>query len=63
MIPFRRQDGTVLELQPEARIRCGWQTVPAIDLKVGQSGHYQPIGGGEMVHVFRLDVPPTEGRP
>lgn len=57
-IPFRRQDGTVLELHPDAQLRCGWTLVPARELAVGASGLYDPMGGGEPIHVFRLAIPP-----
>lgn len=56
MIPFRTQSGMVIELAPEARIRTGWDTTTALAMLPGESGIYDPIGGGPPLHVFRLEI-------
>ena len=63
MIPFRTQHGIVIELAPDASIRTGWDRTTARAMLPGESGIYEPIGGGAPLHVFRLDKPPTRGQP
>jgi len=57
MIPFRTQHNIVIELAPEASIRTGWDRTTARAMLPGESGIYEPMGGGEALHVFRLEYP------
>jgi hypothetical protein len=57
MIPFRTQNGVIIELQPDAIIRTGWDQTTARGMLPGESGIYEPIGGGPALHVFRLAIP------